>query len=142
MHQGPKNPWPKKGVRPVTGMGVAGSVIRIEGGLPENSDNIPVHSSGSAAEASDHIADSSKPEVPIMHRIMGSWPMGWLMVSPSDRKREMILYQLYTIMWIVYGLIPPPSRSKNACSGAFAPNSPETQGYFVPLPGTLLLSRS
>ena len=37
-------------------------------------------------------------------------------------------------MWIVYGLIPPPSRSKNACPGAFAPNSPETQGYFVPLP--------
>jgi hypothetical protein len=30
---GPKNPWPKKGVRPVTGMGVAGSVIRIEGNL-------------------------------------------------------------------------------------------------------------
>jgi hypothetical protein len=57
---------------PVTGMGVAGSVIRIEGGLPENSDSIPgrpaddnasvaAHSSGSAAEASDHIADSSKP---------------------------------------------------------------------------------
>ena len=53
-------------------MGVAGSVIRIEDGLPENSDNIPgrpaddnasvaAHSSGSAAEASDHIADSSKP---------------------------------------------------------------------------------
>ena len=53
-------------------MGVAGSVIRIEGGLPENSDSIPgrpaddnasvaAHSSGSAAEASDHIADSSKP---------------------------------------------------------------------------------
>jgi hypothetical protein len=26
-----KNPWPKKGVQPVTGMGIAGSVIRIEG---------------------------------------------------------------------------------------------------------------
>ena len=38
--KGPKNPWPKKGVQPVTGMGVAGSVIRIEGGLPENSDSI------------------------------------------------------------------------------------------------------
>ena len=49
-------------------MGVAGSMIRIEGGLPENSDSIPgrpaddnasvaAHSSGSAAEASDHIAD-------------------------------------------------------------------------------------
>ena len=53
-------------------MGVAGSVIRIEGGLPENSDSIPgrpaddnasvaAHSSGSAAEASDHIADSPSP---------------------------------------------------------------------------------
>jgi len=69
-------------------MGVAGSVIRIEGGLPENSDNIPAHSSGSAAEASDHIADSSKPEVPIMHRIMGSWPMGWLMVWFSLRSKK------------------------------------------------------
>ena len=29
--KGPKNPWPKKGVEPVTGMGIAGSVIRIEG---------------------------------------------------------------------------------------------------------------
>ena len=25
--KGPKNPWPKKGVQPVTGMGVAGSVF-------------------------------------------------------------------------------------------------------------------
>ena len=33
MSKGPKNPWSKKGVQPVTGMGVAGSVIRIEGGL-------------------------------------------------------------------------------------------------------------
>ena len=63
-------------------------MIRIEGGLPENSDNIPAHSSGSAAEASDHIADSSKPEVPIMHRIMGSWPMGWLMVWFSLRSKK------------------------------------------------------
>src|SRR5215471_13244067 len=38
--KGPKNPWSKKGVQPVTGMGVAGSVIRIEGGLPENYDSI------------------------------------------------------------------------------------------------------
>jgi hypothetical protein len=54
---------------------VAGSVIRIEGGLPDYSDNIPgrpaddnasvaAHSSRSAAEASDHIADSSRREVP------------------------------------------------------------------------------
>src|SRR5262249_9086194 len=28
--KGPRNPWPKKGGQPVTGMGVAGSVIRIE----------------------------------------------------------------------------------------------------------------
>jgi hypothetical protein len=41
VSKGPKNPWPKKGGQPVTGMGVAGSVIRIEGGLPENSDSIP-----------------------------------------------------------------------------------------------------
>ena len=39
--KGPKNPWPKKGVQPITGMGVAGSVIRIQGGLPENSNSIP-----------------------------------------------------------------------------------------------------
>ena len=53
-------------------MGIAGSVIRMEGGLPENSDSIPgrpaddnasvaAHSSGSAAEDSDHIADSPSP---------------------------------------------------------------------------------
>src|SRR5215831_15194995 len=63
--KGPKNPWPKKGVQPVTGMGVAGSVIRIEGGLRENSDSIPgrpaddnasvaAHSSGSAAPFEHH----------------------------------------------------------------------------------------
>src|SRR6516225_12464290 len=59
---------------------VAGSVIRIEGGLPEYSDNIPgrpaddnasvaAHSSRSAAEASDHIADSSKwwPALPVAY---------------------------------------------------------------------------
>src|SRR6516164_2490559 len=70
--KGPKNPWSKKGVQPVTGMGVAGSVIRMEGGLAENSDSIPgrpaddnasvaAHSSGSAAKDSDHIADSPSP---------------------------------------------------------------------------------
>ena len=31
--KGPKNPWSKKGVQPVTGMGVAGSVIRIKVGF-------------------------------------------------------------------------------------------------------------
>ena len=73
-------------------MGVAGSVIRIEGGLPENSDSIPgrpaddnasvaAHSSGSAAEASDHIADSSKPCSGAFDRTGGSFGT----ISPSKR---------------------------------------------------------
>jgi hypothetical protein len=46
--------WPKKGVRPVTGMGVAGSVIRIEGGFPENSDNIPGRPADDNASVAAH----------------------------------------------------------------------------------------
>ena len=76
----------------VTGIGVAGSVIRIEGGLPENSDNIPgrpaddnasvaAHSSGSAAEASDHIADRSKPCSGAFDRTGGIFGT----ISPSKR---------------------------------------------------------
>jgi hypothetical protein len=37
----------------------------------------------------------------------------------------MILYQLYTIMWIVYGLIPPPSRSKNQALSPPTPQKPK-----------------
>ena len=73
-------------------MGVAGSVIRIEGGLPENSDSIPgrpaddnasvaAHSSGSAAEASDHIADSPSPVQAHSTRTGGSFGT----ISPSKR---------------------------------------------------------
>src|SRR6516164_718975 len=55
--KGPKNPWPKKGVQPVTGMGVAGSVIRIEGGLPENSDSIPGRPADDNASVAAHYRD-------------------------------------------------------------------------------------
>ena len=57
--KGPKNPWPKKGVQPVTGMGVAGSVIRIEGGLPENSDSIPGRPADDNASVAAHLSGLS-----------------------------------------------------------------------------------
>ena len=80
-------------------MGVAGSVIRIEGGLPENSDSIPgrpaddnasvaAHSSGSAAEDSDQIADSPSP-VQALSTEQGG---GFGTISPSKRDFANTLY--------------------------------------------------
>ena len=102
--------WSKKGVQPVTGMGVAGSVIRIEGGLPENSDSIPgrpaddnasvaAHSSGSAAEASDHIADSSKPCSGAFDRTGGQFSRAALAIQTAtsdakDRRDSRLAWEL------------------------------------------------
>ena len=74
-------------------------MIRMEGGLAENSDSIPgrpaddnasvaAHSSGSAAEASDHIADSFKPCSGAFDRTGESFGT----ISPSKRDFANTLY--------------------------------------------------